>query len=496
MNPELSTVSTHQNTDSENVVPLYIYSDITSMLWDAQQAVKKYVTAHPSLESKVRSSSSESTSASSSSSSLYLSMFNGEFTSPENEKEQEDALSLLYSKLVKIQAPMVRCSRPSFRKLCRLWGTDISYTAMIMAESFAHSSAARDADFSLYKNENRLVVQLASSGGPDAALAAVQLQPYCDAIDLNCGCPQKWAMREGIGAAMLQKPEQVSDMVHSIRNALSARRATCAPSAVSSPIPCVVKMRVGEDIRKSVDFARQCVAAGASWITVHGRTPQCSSHAPVRWKDIQLIREVLEAEGVPVVANGGVVDMPSAVLVSLACGTGGVMSANGLLDNPAAFSLRQRLDGTYFYSSSSFIAPSDTPDTLCFLPDPYDPFSTAECWIKSSSPMSFFDSQSSPFSSSPWWSPSSSSGFRASLPPPPPREVLSDFLRLVVDMDMPSTASIQHFLRMARWYLSPSERSYMATLQSNLALLVAVEESGLYTTRGRYQNSRSPTVSS
>lgn len=468
---QIFNVSRSHDSGEENSTHPYVHTDLTSILWESQQAVKEFTAARPSLaEGKEKCATSEYHSAACSSS---LSI-----TSREASKlvcEEEEAVSNLYSKIVKIQAPMVRCSRPAFRKLCRLWGTDVSYTAMIMAESFSHSAAARDADFSLYQHENRLVVQLASSSGPDAAIAAVQLQPYCDAIDLNCGCPQKWAIREGIGAAMLKNPEQVADVVHCIRNALSS--SSSASSSLSGlPIPCVVKMRIDDDLRKSVDFARHCVAAGVSWLTIHGRTPQCSSHAPVRHESIQLLREIVEAERIPVVANGGVDSMLSGFQASLACGAGGVMAANGLLDNPAAFALRQRGEGGCCYYSSS--STSSSPEVFTFLPDPYNPI-----------PFSSLSTDALPSSGI---STSSHSSFLS--PPPPPREVLSDFLRLIVDMDMTSTASVQHFLRMARCYLSPSERSYISTLRSNMALLMAAEECGLYTTNGRYTPTFAPAL--
>ena len=34
---------------------------------------------------------------------------------------------------------------------------------------------------------------------------------YCDGVDLNCGCPQGWAQKEGIGACLINNPVFVSD---------------------------------------------------------------------------------------------------------------------------------------------------------------------------------------------------------------------------------------------------------------------------------------------
>lgn len=394
------------------------------------------------------------------------------------------SLTSLYGSIVKIQAPMVRCSRPAFRKLCRLWGTDLSYTHMIMAESFVNSPLARDADFGLYRGEDKLIVQLASPGGPTAGEAAVWLRPYCDAIDINCGCPQKWAIQEGIGSAMLEKPQQVADMVKCIRNAVGCGH----PS-----IPCVVKMRVKNDIRESIEFARQCEAAGASWLTVHGRTPQCSSSAPVRWESIRAIRN---AVSIPVVANGGVVDPSSALRTAIGCHVGGVMSGNGLLDNPAAFTLL------------------DPKARWTFLPTPFDPFfgfsplyprPSLVNGAAGASPeppaqqrrlephqQQSFGLISASITAAPTGSTGKPKGeidpLAAWSLPSTPIEVISDFIRLAVDTDLACTATIQHLLRMARPYLSPSERSYIALLRSNLAVMVAVEECGLYTTRGKYSS--------
>ena len=55
-------------------------------------------------------------------------------------RPRHDIVSLLWApKITTIQAPMVRYSRLPFRKLCANWGTDVSYTHMILAESFAMS---------------------------------------------------------------------------------------------------------------------------------------------------------------------------------------------------------------------------------------------------------------------------------------------------------------------------------------------------------------------
>jgi tRNA-dihydrouridine synthase 4 len=65
-----------------------------------------------------------------------------------------------------------------------------------------------------------LIAQMACPNGPSLADAAELIAPYVDGLDINCGCPQKWAYEEGIGSALLRKPELVSDMVRCVKNRL------------------------------------------------------------------------------------------------------------------------------------------------------------------------------------------------------------------------------------------------------------------------------------
>lgn len=66
----------------------------------------------------------------------------------------------------------------------------------------------------------RLLAQLASPNAASLADASELISPYVDGIDINCGCPQKWAYHEGIGCALLRKPELVADMIRVTKDRL------------------------------------------------------------------------------------------------------------------------------------------------------------------------------------------------------------------------------------------------------------------------------------
>jgi tRNA-dihydrouridine synthase C len=110
------------------------------------------------------------------------------------------------------------------------------------------------------------------------------------AIDLNFGCPAKTVNRHGGGAVLLDEPERVHQVVAAVRR------------AVPAAIPVSAKMRLGNlDGELALDNARGIEAAGAAWLTVHGRTKSQGYRPPAFWDRIGLIREAL---ALPVIANG------------------------------------------------------------------------------------------------------------------------------------------------------------------------------------------------
>jgi tRNA-dihydrouridine synthase 4 len=61
--------------------------------------------------------------------------------------------------------------------------------------------------------------------------------PYCDGVNLNCGCPQSWAIQEGIGCKLIHEPELVRDMVLAVKE-------RCGKDFCVS-----VKIRIHHDLR-------------------------------------------------------------------------------------------------------------------------------------------------------------------------------------------------------------------------------------------------------
>ncbi len=123
-----------------------------------------------------------------------------------------------------------------------------------------------------------------------AANAARLAQMGAPGIDLNFGCPAKTVNRHDGGAALLQYPHRIAELVGAVR------------SAVPTEIPVTAKMRLGfEDDTLALENLRAVEAAGATWVTVHARTKAEGYRPPARWAALAPLREQVR---IPIVANG------------------------------------------------------------------------------------------------------------------------------------------------------------------------------------------------
>ncbi|KNC49593.1 tRNA-dihydrouridine synthase [Thecamonas trahens ATCC 50062] len=220
-----------------------------------------------------------------------------------------------------VQAPMVRYSKLPFRLLVAGYGTDVVYTPMIVSDAFLKSSLSRDCELMTSPAETApLIVQFAAANTRQFVDASSMVSQYVSGVDLNCGCPQGWAMSDGLGSALIAKPELVKDMI-----ATTVAQAEC---------PVTVKIRLRDTPEETIELVRRLEAAGAAWITIHGRTPANKRGGDVDYDAIAL---AASAVGIPVLANGDINSVADAHSVAAATGVDGVMSARGLLANPAMF---------------------------------------------------------------------------------------------------------------------------------------------------------------
>mmetsp|Transcript_5463 Transcript_5463/g.13705 ORF Transcript_5463/g.13705 Transcript_5463/m.13705 type:complete len:400 (+) Transcript_5463:271-1470(+) len=256
------------------------------------------------------------------------------------EQQNHNALVTKYPILkgkVLAVAPMVEQSDLPFRRLCRKYGANLCYTPMINARYFVKKQSYRDKmfDFSLcddklnnnarQDSDRPLIAQLCANNKENLLRAAKLLEHHVDAIDLNCGCPTKVAKRGGFGAYLLESRDYVVDMVRYLVEHVS--------------IPVTVKVRLlPEGIDQSLELYRKLVDAGASLLTVHGRT-RLQKGRSVSKADWSAIRSVVQCLGgrVPVIANGNISNLDDVRACLAYTGCDGIMSSESILEYPPLY---------------------------------------------------------------------------------------------------------------------------------------------------------------
>ncbi|CZT15782.1 related to DUS4 Member of dihydrouridine synthase family [Ramularia collo-cygni] len=230
-----------------------------------------------------------------------------------------------------VSAPMVRYSKLPFRLLVREYGADVTYVPMMLAHEFIRSPIARDSDFTTHPLEREptsdgrqhaLIAQFASSDPVEFSRAAELISPWVDGVDLNCGCPQSWAIKEGIGCGLMEKPELIANIVKLAKATLSSDKS----------VSC--KIRIHKDINKTIQLVQMLQEAGVDFITVHGRLKHQRSSTPPDYDAIRTLRQYIR---VPLLANGDAYTLSDVNNIATLTGADGVMAARGILENPAMF---------------------------------------------------------------------------------------------------------------------------------------------------------------
>ncbi|GAM22365.1 hypothetical protein SAMD00019534_055400 [Acytostelium subglobosum LB1] len=221
-----------------------------------------------------------------------------------------------------IVAPMVDHTFLAFRMLCRKYKADLVYTPMFHSKMYVTDLSYRLENFEFCPEDRPLVVQLCGNEVEYIVKAAKMVESQCDAVDINLGCPQGIARRGNYGAFLLEKPDIVLPMVRALHAELS--------------VPVFCKIRLLPKLEDTIKLALQLQEAGCQLLTVHGRTKEQKGHllCHADWKAIKAIKDALT---IPVFANGSVVEYSDIEPCLEESTADGVMSAEGILANPALF---------------------------------------------------------------------------------------------------------------------------------------------------------------
>ncbi|KAI5296210.1 hypothetical protein KEM52_005153 [Ascosphaera acerosa] len=169
-----------------------------------------------------------------------------------------------------------------------------------------------------------LIVQFCANDPSELLQAARRVEPYCDAVDLNLGCPQGIAKKGHYGSFLQEEPELIAKLVRTLHEGLR--------------VPVTAKFRIQETKEKTLQYARMILDAGASIIAVHGRRREQKGHntGVADWSYIRYLRDNLPPETV-IFANGNVLCHDDLEKCIEATGADAVLSAEGVLSDPTIF---------------------------------------------------------------------------------------------------------------------------------------------------------------
>jgi len=225
----------------------------------------------------------------------------------------------------------------------------LSYTPMLHARLFLQTAKFRDHHFQPTRTglavqiplaaetapsdpyldgnpafDRPLTVQFCANEPEELLEAAKYVQPYCDAVDLNLGCPQGIARKGHYGAFLQEDWDRVYKLINTLH--------------VNLDVPVTAKIRILESKEKTLEYAKTILSAGASILTVHGRQRDQKGHKTgvADWSVIRYLRDNLPAETV-LFANGNILRHEDISRCLEMTGADGIMSAEGNLHDPTIF---------------------------------------------------------------------------------------------------------------------------------------------------------------
>lgn len=221
-----------------------------------------------------------------------------------------------------VLAPMAGISNSAFRRIAKEMGCGLIVAEMVSDKAICYGSKKTIDMLYMTDFERPLSQQIFGSDKESFVKAAIYIEEnmHPDIIDINMGCPvPKVAVSAQAGSALLKDPNKVYEIVKAVVEAVH--------------IPVTVKIRSGWDSNhiNAVEIAKICEKAGASAITVHGRTRAQGYSGKADWN---IIKEVKENVNIPVIGNGDIKSPIDAKRMLAETKCDAIMIARGALGNP------------------------------------------------------------------------------------------------------------------------------------------------------------------
>lgn len=220
-------------------------------------------------------------------------------------------------------APMAGITDLPFRLICKEFGCGMLYTEMISAKGLFYENKKTNDLLFVDEREHPIGAQLFGSDPKILSEMAKKVEEYSvDFIDINMGCPAPKITKNGEGSALMKNPELIGEIVYAVVHAIKK--------------PVTVKIRKGYDKEhiNAKEVSRIIEQAGASAITIHGRTRDQFYSGKADWN---IIKEIKASVQIPVIGNGDIKTPEDAKRMMDETGCDAVMIGRAAFGNPWIF---------------------------------------------------------------------------------------------------------------------------------------------------------------
>ena len=161
-----------------------------------------------------------------------------------------------------VLGPMAGITDKAFRKICKEYGAGLVYTEMVSSKGLFYKDEKTKVLLDSEGEKSPVAAQIFGSDVESMSHAAKYVSKIADIVDINMGCPAPKVVKNGDGSKLLLDINKVFEITQAV--------------VQNSSVPVTVKIRKGwdDDNIVAIDAAKAIEKAGASAITVHGRTRQ------------------------------------------------------------------------------------------------------------------------------------------------------------------------------------------------------------------------------